>query len=185
MRITNRERIFISVAILVLLAALYYSLFYRDLSQEIMDIKHSIRWDSSELEKIIQSKGNVQSLYRDIDSLKAKTSKITDNETNSQIEPRIIVFLEDSIKNLGLSTKIRFGDPIEYDRCDVIPVTLDLESSYINCRKILGGIEKSPWPYSIDYIKTSKREGTPGHSSNSWDVEMVISFVSFHSDKEP
>jgi hypothetical protein len=179
MRLTNREKLFIVAAVIVLLGALYYSLFYKGLRHEIKGIRYNIQRDTEALEEGLKSEEKIEDLYKHIDSLETKANWVVEEGDGFSIEPKIIVFLEDAIGNLGLSSRIGFKDAEGYDKFQFVPVTLNFECSYINFRRILDRIEKAPWPYSIDYIKANKKERNSGDPLNEWDVEMVIKFLVF------
>jgi hypothetical protein len=185
MKVSNREKIFIIATVIVLLGALYYSLFYKGLRQEIKGIRNSIQRDKEKLENVLQSEEKIEDLHRYIGNLEVKAHRVSRDDEGFNIEPKLIVFLENSIKNLGLSTRIGIKDAEEYDKFYFIPVTINFESNYINFRRILDNIEKAPWPYSIDYINTNKRDGSPEDLPNKWDVEMVINFLAFQGVDSP
>lgn len=151
--------------------------------REITAIKENIERDNKTVEDTLHHKKNIKDLGEQIDRIIEEAGEYTLNQDVQRVEPQIIVFLEDSIGDLGIGTRVIVEDPEEGKDCYTIPIILNFESNYSNFKKIVSNIESGPWPLIIQDIKADKKQSDFINPSLDWHIEAFLRFLIFPQEK--
>lgn len=181
MKISKREKVFISFTIVFSIIILYYNLFYKDLKGEINLLNDDIQKANRDLVQASDLDKQIKDLEADIENILEEVN-IPLKDDSYRADPEIISFLENCINDLGLATRIVFDDSKKYDEyneCDVITINLNFESSYDGVRKILGKINSSPIPLFFESLSIDRKAFEPSNSSYNWEAEIILKFIAF------
>jgi len=183
LKISNREKKLISVTLAVIISLSYYNFFYKDLYRQINLIKDEIHVNKLNLEDSSYTEIQIQDMQVNLSQLEVDSQGISSIYDSKKINPQIIIFIEESIEGLGISTKLKFEDALEYDDYHTATVSLNLETNYTNLKKIIANIEEIPWPVAINHIKIDKKQSNTVNRDYNCDVELILSFLVFKAEE--
>lgn len=179
MKISTREKVSISITLVIIFVILYFNLFYKNIHHDIITIKNQIHKNKEDMAAASHYSSQIVELKSKLLELANHSNKIPQVVDTNKVSPHIIVFIEEAIEGLGLGTKVKFLDTQEEVEYNIITIALNFETSYDNIKKIISSIEKSPWPLMMDNIIINKKQSELINSSYDWDVELLLHFIVF------
>jgi len=174
--IQKNSKIYIIVAILLLLNILGFSLFsineyklHSDSGGALKKASNSLNFAEKNLKKITKKYKTVKNIQKRIKIFKNKDLK---NESYFEKEMTKLIFkaLNDNNINFG---SLSYGEKtILKGNIKKRPAHIPIKSSYVNFRKLLVKLEQLPFPTMIDKITIS--------SVNSDEISATIDIISYY-----
>lgn len=177
MKLSRREKRVTILFISIIVFVLYFFYFYQPIIAETEDIIIRL----SALERDVK---NSRTLGIELKRLNDRLASLYDevdflyNDIFGGIsQAEIILFIEDLIRPLGLKKTIRFEEIVDYKAYRVAKMTVCMDTNYSNLKRIIQGIEQSPWKNRIEQMRSvvKDRGGLVSEKYNV-EVEMTIGF---------
>lgn len=189
MKLSKREIMLLTLALVIMIGALYYNYFYSPIKNDISTLQSEI---SAQTQQLAVAKAQAMGM----EALVKKTEKLS-NDLKQQYpeflncfeQANILVFLNDLISPYGLKSSITFKDIEEKGISRIAKVHITLSTDYYGLIRILESLEQAVYYNEVESLIISSRtfDQSSIDSDNDFThytlkVELTLGFI-FFTDK--
>jgi uncharacterized membrane-anchored protein YjiN (DUF445 family) len=181
MKLTNREKIILPAALLIIIAALFINFVYLPMDKDIKNLKIQ----SQDLENQIQDEEMKQKLIVTLQSQidEANEKLLNSNKDILKVwdQAELLVFVENIIDKYSQKKSIDFFDVVTVDVVQKGEISLVVKTSYDDLLKLLKAFETADYYNNITSLSVKKvAEGMDDtkESSKLLEATMTIRFYS-------
>ncbi len=155
MKLTKRESILLTVALMFAAGTLYYTYFLSPLMIEIDRIEKEM---SSRQQKLIQLRTQAQKIKELEETVVYSDAGLMERYQDIPIgldQPELMVFLEEILNPLGDQIRIEFAEVVDLDSYQLGRVNVTMETTYPNLFQVLRRLEEAPYRNHIERLGIS------------------------------
>lgn len=180
MKLTNREKVILPLALFIIAAACFINFIYLPLNKDIK----SLQKESEELETQIQDSESKQKAIEELQE-QITLSKEEYDTKNSDVMPiwdqsELLFFVESTTDSLCVKKSINFFDVISADVIQAGDINIEIITSYDNLKKIWGKLDNAKYYNTVTRFSMKELEAyeTDADSEQKLEVSMNIRFYS-------
>lgn len=188
MRFSKREKILLSIVLIVALGAVYYFYFLSPFLSEMKSIKDDILKKQSELDILSLENSQLQILGEQIKDLEAQNDELSKKIPIGFDQPDLINFLHGLMEKYAQKMSFDFEAPADLVKIDKIKTTLRFFTNYVNFKAILRQLKESRFNNRIlmmdaGIIDASSVSGAPeANSQYNLEVIMMLEFFNLKGE---
>ncbi|MCK5129771.1 MAG: hypothetical protein KAQ68_07955 [Clostridiales bacterium] len=158
-KLSTKEILLLVLLVFLVSGALYYTYYYRPYQDKMLELDVSIIKNT---QRLITLQNQQQSIIEDTARLNNELLGIEDELLDIPVgvdEPRILVFIEESITDLANSTVIRFSPEVtRTEYFQINEVLISYKTNYENLKIILDKFENAPFRNRVLSMNASYSE---------------------------
>lgn len=182
MKLTYNKKTIVFLLLVATLGFILYGLAYGNLWREIKALKSEVRIKTSEVDRLSSIESESKRLNNEIHKLDSKISSPDIIPNIHGFEGGLITLFEDTLKDIGLVTDMRFEKIEIYDDFEVVIATLSMEAHYNDIKNILKEIVGAPIPLVIDEIRIEQIEVDHGEGPYDRTLDVKIKGIAQKND---
>lgn len=187
MNMTKRERILVSVVLVLAVFCLYYIFFLKPNMDELKTVNSDIESKEELVTSVRQEKQILSSAEETISGNEEKISELSDGISVGFDQPVILVYLEDTVNEYAKKVTFSFSDERQIGQLNVCPAKITMTSSYDGIKSILSDFENGPYfikVVSLNVMTDAKMESETDSASDNPDEQPATTVKTVTADKD-
>lgn len=181
MKLTNRERILIPAALLIIATALFINFIYLPLNNEISALKTTVEENELLINEAETKQGAIRSLEDKLSSLQESIKTEHQDVLQEWDQAELLAFIDDTIDPMCSMQSIDFYDVTSLQAIQAGEVNIVFTADYSSIKEILGTLENAKYYNSITLLDIHEPEKAVADTSDTkkqLEVSMNIRFYS-------
>lgn len=178
MKLTEREKILLPAALIIIAAILFINFIYLPMSKEISSLKSQVE----ENELLISESETKQNAIKTLEDKLVTTKQTSQTEHQDVLQswdqPELIVFVENTINSLCEKTSIDFFDVSEAQAVQAGDINIVFVTDYESLQRILKKFEDAKYYNTITLFDIHEPETVAPDGEKLLDVSLNIRFYS-------
>jgi Tfp pilus assembly protein PilO len=145
MSMSKREKVLVSIVLVLAVFCMYYLFFLKPNLDELKTVNTDIDNKTIEASNVQQQQQIIQSIDKAISANKAKIDELSDGITEGFDQPAALVYLEQTVNQHATKVGLLFTDPKQVGQFNVSTVTIAMTSTYDGIKELLKAFGDSPY----------------------------------------
>lgn len=181
MKLTNREKILLPSALLIIAAALFLNFVYLPLSKEVSALKTQALDNDLRIDEEQAKESKIKSLKEKLTTVQKDFEVKHEDFLQVWDQPELISFVEDTISPFCVKKSIDFFDAVSVDAIRAGEINLVFKSDYNSLRKILQKFEEAKYYSTITTMDITGSDTTDPGLSESDQLLQVSLNIRFYA----
>lgn len=179
MKLTKRERILLSGALLIAVVAIFVNYVYVPLRKDIKTLTSQAEEISTQIEDAKQKQALVEVLEKQLTDLQKDVDKSLKDVMKTWDEPEILVYIEQTLEQLGSSNLIENYGVISAEGYLNGDINIKLTATNENLKKILKKFEEGKYFNTVQTMIVAKNtipDSNGDTKKKELDIELILRF---------
>lgn len=181
MKLTNREKVILPMALLIIAVALFINFIYLPINKEINALKTQVSDYELQISEISAKQNAIQSLKDNITAAQQNFEKVQKDVMQEWDQPQLMAFIEETISPLCTKKSIDFFDVTPVKAIQAGEVNIVFTTDYISLKRILKKFEDAQYYNNITKFDIHESEATGTDvavKAKQQEISMNIRFYS-------
>jgi hypothetical protein len=178
MKLTEREKILLPAALIIIAAILFINFIYLPLSKEISTLKTQVEENELLISESTAKQNAIKSLEDKLVTARKTSQTEHQDVLQSWDQPELIVFVEDTINSLCEKTSIDFFDVMTAQAVQAGEVNIVFTTDYESLQRIIKKFEDAKYYNTITLFDIHEPETVAPDGEKLLEVSLNIRFYS-------
>lgn len=158
MKLTKRERILLLGALIIAVGIMFFNYIYFPLKEDIKELKTQSEELSIQINEVKQKQALVETLEEQLFKLQEDSDTIYEDVLKTWDEPEILVYIEETLGELGMSELIENYGVITSEGYLNGDINLNMVATYENLMTILSKFEKGKYFNTVEFMTVEVKD---------------------------
>jgi len=145
MNMSKREKVLVSVVMVLAVFCMYYLIFFKPNMDEMHTVNADIEEKTLECSNVQQQQQIINSMNKAISGNEAKIAELSKSITTGFDQPAALVYLEQTVNQYATKVGFVFTSNEQIGQLDACSVSITMASSYDGIKKLLAAFADSPY----------------------------------------